>query len=169
MSYESFQKYNSSYNDGVASYQPNSVDLVICDEANVLKNDATNRVKNLITFKAPKVWMGFTGTPYQNNVAERCNFVRFFRRGTPLDVPSYQAQHCRVITSELERHGKLVSLEGKQMLLDLRQIIPPVMHFRINTLNIERHEITLCIPLAGHPDYYRNHHKFCNTASTADL
>lgn len=95
MSYESFQKYNSSYNDGVASYQPNSVDLVICDEANVLKNDATNRVKNLITFKAPKVWMGFTGTPYQNNVAERCNFVRFFRRGTPLDVPSYQAQHCR--------------------------------------------------------------------------
>jgi len=81
LSYESFMKYNSTYEEGFNKKNcSGEIGLVICDEAHVLKNPDTQRVKNLKKFNACNLWVGLTGTPYQNNLEELCNLVAFFRR-----------------------------------------------------------------------------------------
>lgn len=37
---------------------------------------------------------------------------------------------------------------------EVRELIRPGVHFRGNNLNLEKHEVILCIPLDGHPHYY---------------
>jgi len=93
LSYETFQKYNSKFMSGFLSYEENLVDLVFCDEAHVLKNSSTDRVKNLLKFKAAKVWIGITGTPFQNNLEEICNLIEFFRKGT-FGTTNYKKKYC---------------------------------------------------------------------------
>lgn len=90
LSYETFQKYNSQFVEGFANYPINDQCLVICDEAHVLRNEDTGRVKNLRKFVGTNLWLGITGTPYHNNVRELCNLVRFFYRGGRLDKDDYR-------------------------------------------------------------------------------
>lgn len=80
LSYDSCLKYNTGYEAGFINYPRHAIDLVICDEAHVLKNSTTVRVKAFQGFSdKAKLWLGITATPYQNNVEELCNLVGFFR------------------------------------------------------------------------------------------
>lgn len=90
LSYETFKKHISNFEDGFAIYSQDSVGLVVCDEAHKLKNKGTQIVKALKEFKGAKLWMGITGTPYQNNLDELCTLVEFFYKfEEPLDLKAY--------------------------------------------------------------------------------
>lgn len=93
LSYETFKKFQKNYVDGFAAYKENSIGLVICDEAHKLKNADTDVVKTLKAFKGAKLWMGVTGTPYQNNLEELCSLVQFFCRH--LDTYNFKTNYCR--------------------------------------------------------------------------
>lgn len=93
LSYETFKKYVSNYNDGFLKYSDGSVGLVICDEAHRLKNSETQLVKSLKKFTGAKLWFGITGTPYQNNLNELCNLAEFFCRN--LEVLDLKKKYCK--------------------------------------------------------------------------
>lgn len=93
LSYETFKKYISKYNDGFFKYTADSVGLVICDEAHRLKNSETQLVKTLRQFAGAKLWIGITGTPYQNNLDELCTLTEFFRRD--LAVLDLKKNYCK--------------------------------------------------------------------------
>jgi SNF2 family DNA or RNA helicase len=91
LSYESFKKYIPTMKNYTTT-----IDLVICDEAHLLKNDTTERSKAFRGFKPfnkNTVWMGMTGTPYQNSIEEYANLIQFFCPGTLPD--NYKQSICR--------------------------------------------------------------------------
>lgn len=93
LSYETFKKYISNYDAGFAKYSRDSIGLVVCDEAHKLKNERTNIVKALKKFIGGKLWMGITGTPFQNNLDELCSLVEFFRRD--LEARDFKKAYCK--------------------------------------------------------------------------
>lgn len=93
LSYETFKKYISNYDAGFAKYAQDSIGLVLCDEAHRLKNKDTQLVKALKKFNGAKLWIGITGTPYQNNLNELCNLVEFFRRN--LTGHDFKRAYCK--------------------------------------------------------------------------
>lgn len=93
LSYETFKKYISNYEAGFARYTRDSIGVVLCDEAHRLKNEDTQIVKALKKFDGAKLWMGITGTPYQNNLDELCNLVEFFRRD--LGAYDFKKAYCK--------------------------------------------------------------------------
>lgn len=93
LSYETFKKYISNFETGFTKYSENSIGLVICDEAHRLKNGDTQMVKALKKFEGAKLWMGITGTPYQNNLNELCSLVEFFRKD--LVAHDFKNAYCK--------------------------------------------------------------------------
>eukprot|EP00040_Diaphanoeca_grandis_P034440 m.213572 g.213572 ORF g.213572 m.213572 type:complete len:984 (-) comp33153_c0_seq2:157-3108(-) len=95
ISYETFRNYKADfYRDGV-------VDMLICDEAHRLKNDATQTSVTLAALKTRKRVL-LSGTPLQNRLDEFFAMVNFCNPGVLGSVMQFRKQYERPILAGME-------------------------------------------------------------------